>query len=125
MLGSIEAQYHLGLLYIFADKKSGIQNAQKSRQWLEKAAFKGDSNAQYALGLQYQYLNKNVEKYWLKKAATQGNVHAQTSLAMLYASEEAYAKAYQWLKTAAEKGYNIAQNNLGVIYGYGKWDIDI
>ena len=96
---------------------------------LEKAAKKGNAEAQRELGYAY-YEGKRIEKN-LKKAfdlwhilAKQGNINAQFNLGVMYEKgegiEQDYKKAFHWYSKAAEQGFVIAQFNLGNMYRKGE-----
>jgi uncharacterized protein len=91
---------------------------------MKTAAEKGDAEAQYLLGLQYQ-AGDGIEKSpgeaakWLRQAAEQGHVGAQGALGALQAkngnADEA-AEAAKWLQAAAEKGQADAMLALAALH---------
>jgi len=96
--------------------------------WYQKAANKGESQAQYELGLVYmsgEGVSKNYNEgvSWLKKAAEQGHAQAQYNLSLAYYKGNGVAKSstqsINWLTKSAEKGYEKAQNELGKTYRDG------
>lgn len=97
---------------------------------LLKEAVKGDSNAQFQLGLFYQRgLQRDMEKAinWYKLAAEQGHAAALEILGMLYLAGSGIPKdiikGIQCLEKASENG-NLSSNlTLGEIYSNGLFDI--
>ena len=97
-------------------------------QSLITRANQNDNDAQYNLGMRYQYGN-GVEKSrskahrWLNKSAESGNPRAQYALSMFYqqfARNQAGAKkALLWLKRAADQGLADAQYSLGMMFKNG------
>ena len=92
-------------------------------------AEKGDAEAQFGLGLAYQWgigvpkLPKEAVK-WYRLAAEQRNVLAQSFLAGMYAKGEGVERdpkeAVKWLRMAAEQGFFESQYNLGLSYSRGE-----
>jgi TPR repeat protein len=92
------------------------------------AALKGDSNAQFNLGLIYRK-GKGVERddqeafKWYRMAAEQCHAKAQSKLGAMYfrgyGVRQNYKKAVEWYRKAAEKGDGIAQSNLGFMFYAG------
>ena len=91
--------------------------------WKEKAAaFLGDAEAQYSLGLRYAdgegVPEDDAEAIkWIRKAAMQEHANAQTKLGRMYATGEGVpeddAEAVEWYRKAAMQGHADAQNKLG------------
>lgn len=89
----------------------------------------GDANAQFNLGLSYEY-GKGVSPdyrqafYWYLKAAGQGQVDAQNNVGALYYKgqgvQQDYRQAADWYRKAAEQGYANAQFNLARLYDTGQ-----
>ena len=87
-----------------------------------------DNDAQYDLGMRYQYGN-GVEKSrskahrWLNKSAESGNPRAQYALSMFYQqfarNQAGVKKALLWLKRAADQGLADAQYSLGMMFKNG------
>ncbi len=96
---------------------------------LRERAENNDSEAQFNLGLSYEYGNNGVEKNlieavkWYRKSANLGNAKAQFCLGVCYANGNGvvqnYAEAVKWYRRGAEQGCKEAQLNLGVCYEYG------
>lgn len=92
-------------------------------------AKRGDSNAQYELGMIY-HEGRGVAKdlsraaWWWRKAAEQGHIKAQYNLGVLYYKgngvRQDVAKAVMWWRKAAERGHPEAQYNLGLVYSSGR-----
>lgn len=95
---------------------------------LRPLAEKGDAEAQYRMGLMYEYgagvpADKAQMVAWLRKAATQGHPAAQCELGILYSLGEGLphddAQAVQWFRKSAEQGNATAQYNLGLLIAQG------
>ena len=92
---------------------------------LQDASRQGDSAAQTALGMMYQYgkgvtPNLPLAVHWFKLAARQGYARAQDNLGNMYATGKGVTsnlpRAVHWTKLAARQGFARAQDNLGVMY---------
>jgi TPR repeat protein len=95
---------------------------------LRPLADKGNAEAQYRVGLMYEFgkgypqdMAKGIA--WLTKGANQGHTGAQQELGYLYSSGEGVArddaKAIAWFRKAAELGNATAQYNLGLMIAKG------
>lgn len=95
----------------------------KAIQILEPLATRGDVQAQYYLGLSYEY-NPEAAK-WFRKAAEQGHAKAQYFLYSFYRDGIGVAQdpvqASHWLQKAAAGGDVSAQYSLGVETGDPRW----
>ena len=96
---------------------------------LQDASRQGDSAAQTALGMMYQYgkgvtPNLPLAVHWFKLAARQGYARAQDNLGNMYATGKGVTsnlpRAVHWTKLAARQGFARAQDNLGVMYATGQ-----
>ena len=94
-----------------------------------KLAKKGNSEAQYYLGVCYDNGQGVEQDYkeavkWYRKAAEQGHSDAQNNLGVCYYNgqgvEQDYKEAVKWYRKAAEQGHSLAQYNLGVCYDNGQ-----
>lgn len=105
-------------------EKKGVARAsspQKSKmdkiKRIRRAATKGDAEAQYQLGLMYEY-GKNVTKSaeqareCYEKAANQGHAEAQYALGFYYFTSKDFEKAIKWFQKAADQGYQAANEPL-------------
>jgi len=118
---------------------------------LKPLAEQGNPDAQFHLGLMYDYGKGNlgaqfhvgliyddgkggvrqdptVASVWYRKAAEQGNAQAQNNLGVtckkaLGPNPVAYAEAMKWFRKAADQGNSDGQFNLGVMYHDGKGGI--
>ena len=84
--------------------------------WLEdvkKSAKQGDAQAQYILGLVYDYgrgvpENDHTAVQWYLKAAEQGHAEAQFNLGVMFNNGEGVTKdnvqAYAWISVAVAQG---------------------
>jgi hypothetical protein len=86
-----------------------------------KAAEQGDAEAQWRLGLMYEFGEGVAQDYaearrWYRKAAEQGNADAQNSLGINYTTGYGVPKdlteAYAWMAVAATNGHTLAKKNL-------------
>jgi len=98
---------------------------------IQRAAEKGDANAQYTLGEHY-YTEEDLNKaaYWLEKAVKQGNIEAHALLGEMYLDEEIgngtgadMEKGINLIIKAAEGEHSGAQYLLGDVY-YGFYDYE-
>ena len=101
------------------------ENYEEAAKWLEKAAKREHTEAQFNLGVAYYYgygvtEDKKEAVKWFKKAAGQGLAGAQSNLGVAYYKGDGIAqdktKAIKWLTKAAKQGLAPAQYNLGVAY---------
>ncbi|MFO1313152.1 MAG: tetratricopeptide repeat protein [Burkholderiales bacterium] len=95
---------------------------------LKPLAERGDPEAQYRVGLMYEYgkgfpANKAEAVRWIRRAADQNHASAQTELGILYTLGEGIAKddaqAVAWFRKAAAQGNPTAQYNLGLLIAKG------
>ena len=89
------------------DKEYKKNNFKKAAHYYKKAASKGNSEAQYKLGLMYYFEQDYAKaKTLFEKAVAQNNYHAQEYLGNLYwygfGVKKDIAKAEYWLKKAGE-----------------------
>ena len=95
----------------------------KAIQILQPLAARGDAQAQYYLGLSYEYSPEAAN--WFRKAADQGHAKAQYFLYSFYRDGIGVAQdpvqAGHWLQKAAAGGDDSAQYSLGVETGDPKW----
>ena len=110
------ARRHLEEEYEEGGEEPGEQDL-----WI-KAAEKGNSVAQFKLGIMYQHSEGVAEDAaeavkWYRKAADQGNSVAQYNLGAMYHCGESIAEdaaeAFKWFRKAAEQGYSNAS-----VYAY-------
>lgn len=86
-LGSIDAQFGLGICYATGDW-AGPKDSAKAAQWYEKAAQRGHAEAQYNLGMMLsdgEGIRKNTKQalYWLRKSVAGGYEYAAKALRYL------------------------------------------
>jgi TPR repeat protein len=95
---------------------------------LRPAAERGDPEAQYRIGLMYEFgtgYAKDMQQAiaWVRKAANQGHVAAQVELGVLYTTGDGVpkddAQSVAWFRKAADQGSPNAQYNLGLMYAKG------
>jgi len=107
-----------------------VEGRPEELRWLRKAADQGLAEAQYELGMSYQFGNEILAKKgaeslkWLRKAAEQGHRESQYRLGQNLANGDGvprnFAEAAKWYRMAAEGGDPMAQNNLGLMYFNGQ-----
>ncbi|MFQ5619952.1 MAG: tetratricopeptide repeat protein, partial [Rhodospirillales bacterium] len=99
-----------------------------ARRELKPLAEKGDSRAQYALGIMYlngflKAPSSGAAAEWLRRSASQGYIEAQTEMARMYRLGDGvpqdYAKMAEWYQRAAQQGDVGAQLFLADSYAYG------
>ena len=95
---------------------------------LRPLADKGDSEAQYRIGLMYEFgkgypQDKVLGIAWFMKSAAQNNTSAMQELGVIYATGDGVTKddaeAARWFERAATLGNPAAQYNLGLLYAKG------
>ena len=96
---------------------------------LRTRAEQGDVEAQWALGVRYEY-GRGVPQdaaeaaRWYRLAAEQGHNAAQFRLGVRYANGDGVpkddAEAVRWLRLTAEQGHIPGQFSLGVMYANGR-----
>ena len=110
-----------------SQKSAALSNNPAEVKFLarKQKAEEGDIQAQYELGMSYQYGRKSgygVDRdpasaiSWYEKAALDGHILSQNRLAAMYATGDGVDKdipqAIRWFRMAADKGNDIAQNYL-------------
>jgi TPR repeat protein len=117
------AAYALGKAYDEGECGLPLDEAQ-AEQWYRKAATKGYTPAEYALGRLYFNSGKNYPeaKTWFLKAAEKGDGAAALKLGFLNAEAHYagltpnHAEAEKWFLKAAEENIDDAQFRLGNFY---------
>ncbi len=105
-------------------------NIEKAINHWRPIASKGNSLAQYKLGVLYEKGNgvdqNSAESfYWWKLAASNGHARSQYHLGILYyqgkGTEKNFDNAASWIKKSAENGDKFAHVTLGLFYldGHG------
>ncbi len=125
--GSAKEQFLLGYAYL-----TGLQGVKKNEAeavvWLQKSAAQGNSDAQYNLGVCYQFHlgvsgDLSVALDFYRKAAEQGHPFAQNSLGTCYLKGIGVKRddneAVKWYLKAAHQGEPFAEANLGLCYSNG------
>ena len=98
--GLLEAMVKLSDMYL--NGKGCNVDCIESKKWMERAASKGDSKAQYEIGKHYLFKrNYGLGCYWLEKAANQGHVQAMFLLGEHYVLHplgvDSFDQAIKWL----------------------------
>jgi len=97
-------------------------------QSIISAANQNNIQAQYDLGMRYQYGNgvtksRSKAHRWLNKSANAGHVPAEYALSLFYQkyarNQQGVKKALLWLKKAADHGLADAQYSLGMMFKNG------
>ena len=119
-LGDPEAQWALGMYYVFCLPISARDN-NESFMWFKKAGENSHINAQYNVGLCYEK-GKGVAQddkealFWFKKAADQGYQYAQFKVGNYYeegrGTDQDVNEAIIWYKKAADLGHRESQIKL-------------
>lgn len=95
----------------------------KATQWKQRAAERGDANAQYQLAREYIFGQRNGGSQegwrWLRQAAELGEAHAQLNLGLREAKRGDTMSAQAWWRKAAAQGLPEAMHNLGLSYRGG------
>ncbi len=108
---------------LFADIKRETNT--NRLQALQTQANKGMPDAQFKLGIAYQFgyntnSNDGEAQRWYLKAAYKGHTGAQFNLAYLFLQQLEDEKAVYWYKQAAEDDYAPAQRALSIMYRDGR-----
>ncbi len=105
------------------------QGFSEAFRWFQKAALKGNKNAQNMIGQMYydgDGVKRSYEKArgWFEKAAEQNHAEAQYMLGLIHyygrGVQKNFTTAAQWFGKAAKQKYNAAQYMLGLIHYEGK-----
>ncbi len=121
-------QINLAKIY-FEERTDVVKNDTEAFEWMLKAAKKGDSIAQYNVGLMYQMgtgvaQNAKERAKWTRKAAEQGLVQAQFDLGVIYFQGDGVGinntESSKWFLKAAEQGHSDSQYVIGVAYYLGE-----
>lgn len=128
MQGDVVSQYLLGSMYIqgiWVDK-----DAIKAAKWFEKAAERGNANAQYELGVMLLRGEGGLDKdegravAWLEASAEQGNASAQHDLGLLLLDGSHVSKntpkAANLFQKAAAQGRTDSMMMLGFLVAEGE-----
>ena len=95
---------------------------------LRPLAERGNAEAQYRIGLMYEFgrgypVDKAQGIAWFQKSAAQGHTAAQQELGVIYTTGDGVAKddakAVEWFRKAAAAGNPTAQYNLGLMIAKG------
>jgi len=122
---SVNAQYLLGLMYLYGQDEQGEgKDKAKAQKWLAKAAAQKHALAQARLERLADGSDKNHNPADLQQAAQQGDSHAQFDLSRLYyygwAVKQDFVPCFNGLQSAAEQGCPYAQYLFGGMYWYGE-----
>jgi len=108
--------------------KSVLNRTNKFEDTLKKAE-RGEAEAQYNLGIMYQFgkevkQDQKLATYWYTKSAEQGHQFAQHFLGGMYLSGKGvpqnYKQAFYWYEKSAKQGWAPAQHFIGLMYSKGK-----
>lgn len=100
----------------------GLENIREALPWYQKAAAKGNAEAQTRLGLLYDEgigvaQDTDAAMAWYAKAAAQGDDMAELALGRHHADDLGdNAEALRYFRRAAEQGNLEAQYRLGLLY---------
>ncbi len=110
-------------------RRLGSIEKELTHKAVEKAAKRGEPEAQFNLGVMYstgQGVKQDSKKAvkWYRKAADQEHVGAQCNLALMYKDGQGVKqdskKAVKWYRKAAEQGDAEGKHMLGVMYDTGQ-----
>ena len=96
---------------------------------LRLAADQGNSDAQFYLGILYDYGSGVPQDHgeavrWYRLAADQGDTAAQFSLGFMYnfgrGVPQNHGEAVRWYRLAADQGHTGSQFNLSLMYNFGR-----
>lgn len=120
--GDKEAQFKVGLLYLYGD--DGFpQDNQKALHWFQQAADQNHTKAQFQTGMMYYKPgvdDSDVARTWLRKAAQNGHTDAQYFLGTIYNQKREFDNAIKWLELAFESDHRDAIELLVEIYITGQ-----
>jgi len=129
--GNAEAQFTLGLYYLYGPDSSRKQ--QEGARLIRLAAEQGYTKAQLLLGTMLsalvasgteQDMNFNDAAKWITISAQDGFVVAQYALGIMHLKGKGVSQnpeeAIKWLKKAAKQNFSLAQGLLGSFYYQGK-----
>ena len=118
-----EIQFFIGKCRVFC-----VGDYRDAFQWYTKAAEQNHKDAQFSIGLCYDFgdgvtKDKYLAVEWYKKAADQNHPTAQYNLGSSYENgegvEKDFSKAIEWYKKSAINGEPLAQNRLGNLFASG------
>lgn len=126
-----DAAYNIGVKYYnyYSDDKKLYDHLAYAVKWFRRAAKLGSADAQYRLGVAYEWGESLEVDYaealkWYQLAAEQMNKGGQYGLGGLYANgrgvDRDYAEAAKWYKLSAVQGKYQAQYELGLLFFEGK-----
>jgi uncharacterized protein len=121
--GDADAQLMLGIYKYNQGMHGSDEAAKEAIEWLNKAAAKGNSGAEFYLGAAYN-TGTGVEKKpdraveWWQKAAKHGNLDAQATLGSMYFNRGDGYLSYLWTCYAAEHGNHNSVQDLRLIETY-------
>jgi TPR repeat protein len=119
--GDMQAQYKVAVLYARSGTQASIP---ESLKWLEKAAKRGHTDAQYNLGFANRAGNGVLVDYdqaltWYRLASQGGSAKAQRDIALMYENGAGVPldqeQAFFWYRKSAEQGLAASQLKVGVM----------
>ncbi|KAI9320880.1 hypothetical protein BX666DRAFT_1912187 [Dichotomocladium elegans] len=114
-LGYSPSQYRLALAYATGNLGCKANQAQ-ALHWAEKAASKGEPDAEFFLSRWHLSENPSVAYFWADRAANKGNVRAMVAMAYYkehgIGTEKNLDEAKRWLKLAADKDDPLAKQRI-------------
>lgn len=122
--GDGQAMIEMALVYEY--EYGGYEfDAQKTLDYMTRAAEQGYSYAQYKVGYYHYYglLEQDIQKgmEWFRKSYERGYPHAAIMIGNYYlynhGGEKDYAKSYEYYKFAEER--NVLTEGLGICYEFG------
>ncbi len=110
---------------------SGRRMSSPRQTDMDIAAQNGDAEAQYRLGLAYQFAKGKPQNYseaarWYRRAAEQGHAAAQNNLGFCYHNgwgvPQDYSQAAYWYRLSAQQGLPLGESNYGTCLEFG-WGV--
>ena len=101
--------------------RGACRHSTKARESFEKAVAQGDADAQYNLGVLYDFekgvpQDFSMARHWYEQAATQGHAGAQNNLGGLYefghGVKQDSVRAFMWYNVAASLSTNDPQKDV-------------
>jgi TPR repeat protein len=121
---NLDSMYLLG--FMLRRGIGGEKNAEQAANYLQKAADKGHSLAQYNLGIMFkkQPDNNPMAEYWIREAAKQGYAVAEFKMGKMlnkgHGVQRDTQEAYSFFEKAADHGVTAAQFMMGLKSYRGK-----
>ena len=122
MNGHSTAQWALGVANHFG---LGLgRDVTTAKYWYERSAFQRDALGQVSLRFSVRETESEAGALLYMLSAEQGNTSSEFNLVVVLEKDVGVPKneklAAAWYEKSAIQGFDVAQNNLGVLYQYGR-----